>query len=63
MTFCLRCCYLLYLLQLYTTAEGMDFDVNEFVDRKGLSVQDVEQLHKVELRAVADYRGVSLTSV
>ena len=43
-------------------AEGMDFDVKEFVDRKGLSGQYLELLCKVELRAVADYLGVSMAS-
>ena len=43
-------------------AEGMDLNVKEFVGRKGLSVQDVELLCKVELRAVADYLVVSMTS-
>jgi len=43
-------------------AEGMDFDMKEFLDRQGLSVQDVELLSKVELRAVSDYVWVSMTS-
>jgi len=43
-------------------AEGMDFDMKEFLDRQGLSVQDVELFSKVELRAVSDYVWVSMTS-